>query len=59
MRFYKKKIDKLEKQIFDLEKKQKDQKKEMLLLREQWEMNFVLLERSVEESLSSKKKFCY
>ena len=27
----------------------------MLLLREQWEMNFVLLEKSVEESLSSKK----
>ena len=52
-----KKIDKLEKQIFDLEKKHKDQKKEILLLREQWEMNFVLLERSVEESLSSKKDF--
>ena len=49
------KIDKLEKQIFGLEKKQKYQKKEMLLIREQWEMNFVLLERSVEESLSAKK----
>ena len=52
-----KKIDKLQKQIFDLEKKQKEHKNELILLQEQWEMNFVLLERSVEESLFSKKNF--
>ena len=49
------KIDKLEKQILILQQKQKEQRSEFILLQEQWEMNFVLLERSVEESLNSGK----
>ena len=50
-----KKINKLQDQIYDLQKKQKEQRDDLLLLQEQWEMNFVLLERSVEESLNSNK----
>ena len=46
-----KKIDELKIQILELQKKQKKQRDDFLLLREQWEMNFVLLERSIEESL--------
>jgi len=50
-----KKIEKLQQQLNKLEKQQKDQRDDFLLLQEQWEMNFVLLERSVEESLRSSK----
>ncbi|MFL2744419.1 MAG: tetratricopeptide repeat protein, partial [bacterium] len=49
------KIEKLQQQLKKLEKQQKDQRDDFLLLQEQWEMNFVLLERSVEESLRSSK----
>ena len=49
------KIEKLQQQLNKLEKQQKDQRADFLLLQEQWEMNFVLLERSVEESLRSSK----
>ena len=49
------KIEKLQQQLNKLEKQQKDQRDDFLLLQEQWEMNFVLLERSVEESLRSSK----
>ena len=48
-----KKISKLEQQLNKLQKQQKNQHDDFLLLQEQWEMNFVLLERSVEESLRS------
>ncbi len=47
------KIEHLEKQVKSLEKKQKNQSEEFQLLQQQWETNFNLLERSVEESLSS------
>ena len=50
-----KKIDKLQQQVFDLQKKQKEQRDDLLILQEQWEVNFILLERSVEESLNYKK----
>jgi tol-pal system protein YbgF len=49
------KIEKLQQQLNNLEKQQKGQRDDFLLLQEQWEMNFVLLERSVEESLRSSK----
>jgi TolA-binding protein len=49
------KIEKLQQQLNKLQKQQKDQHEDFLLLQEQWEMNFVLLERSVEESLRSSK----
>ena len=51
--YLQKKIEKLQNQIIDLQKKQKEQRDDFLVLQEQWEMNFVLLERSVEESLRS------
>ncbi len=50
-----KKIEKLEQELNVIKKLQKDQSDNFLLLQEQWEMNFVLLERSVEESLRSSK----
>ena len=49
------KIEQLQQQINKLQKQQKEQRDDFLLLQEQWEMNFVLLERSVEESLRSTK----
>jgi TolA-binding protein len=49
------KIEKLQQQINKLQKQQKNHHDDFLLLQEQWEMNFVLLERSVEESLRSSK----
>jgi TolA-binding protein len=49
------KIEKLQQQLNKLQKQQKNQHDDFLLLQEQWEMNFVLLERSVEESLRSSK----
>ena len=49
------KIEKLQQQLKKLEKQQKVQRDDFLLLQEQWEMNFVLMERSVEESLRSSK----
>ena len=50
-----KKIEKLQQEIGKIQKQQKNQRDDFLLLQEQWEMNFVLLERSVEESLRSSK----
>ncbi len=47
------KIEKLQQQLNKLQKQQKNQHDDFLLLKEQWEMNFVLLEGSVEESLRS------
>jgi len=49
------KIEQLTKKIGKLQKQQKAQQDDFKLLQEQWEMNFVLLERSVEESLRSSK----
>ena len=49
------KIEKLAQQVGKLQKQQKAQQDDFKLLQEQWEMNFVLLERSVEESLRSTK----
>ena len=49
-----KKIDELQRKVSELVKRQKEQREDFLLLQEQWEMNFILLERSVEESLFSK-----
>ena len=49
------KIEKLQQQLNKLQKQQKNHHDDFLLLQEQWEMNFVLLERSVEESLRSSK----
>lgn len=50
-----KKIEQLEQELNIIKKLQKDQSDNFLLLQEQWEMNFILLERSVEESLRSSK----
>ena len=47
------KIEQLEQQVKSLEKQQKKQSKDFQLLQQQWETNFNLLERSVEQSLSS------
>tara|TARA_B100000686_G_scaffold40851_1_gene42150 strand:+ start:1055 stop:2236 length:1182 start_codon:yes stop_codon:yes gene_type:complete len=47
------KIELLEQQIKSLEKQQKTQSEDFLLLQQMWETNFNLLERSVEQSLSS------
>ena len=49
------KIEQLAKQISKLLKQQKILRDDFLLLQEQWETNFVLLERTVEESLRSMK----
>ena len=49
------KIEQLTQQVGKLQKQQKAQQNDFQLLQEQWEMNFVLLERSVEESLRSAK----
>ena len=49
------KIEQLQQQVNKLQKQQKQQRDDFLLLQEQWEMNFVFLERSVEESLRSSK----
>ena len=49
------KIEQLQQQVVELQIQQKEQRDDFLLLQEQWEMNFVLLERSVEESLRSTK----
>jgi len=49
------KIGQLSQQVDKLKKQQKAQRDDFKLLQEQWEMNFVLLERSVEESLRSTK----
>ena len=49
------KIEQLQQQVYELQIQQKEQRDDFLLLQEQWEMNFVLLERSVEESLRSTK----
>ena len=49
------KIEQLAQQVGKLQKQQKAQQDDFKLLQEQWEMNFVLLERSVEESLRSTK----
>ena len=49
------KIEQLQQQVNELQIRQKEQRDDFLLLQEQWEMNFVLLERSVEESLRSTK----
>ena len=54
-RLLKANIDQLAQQINELQKQQKVQSEDFLLLQEQWETNFVLLERSVEESLRSAK----
>ena len=54
-RLLKAKIEQLAQQISELQKQQKVQSDDFLLLQEQWETNFVLLERSVEESLRSAK----
>ena len=54
-RLLKAKIEQLARQISELQKQQKVQSDDFLLLQEQWETNFVLLERSVEESLRSTK----
>ena len=48
------KIEQLEQQIKSLEKKQEKQNEDFQLLQQQWDTNFNLLERSVEQSLSSK-----
>jgi len=47
------KIEQLEQQVKSLEKLQKKQNEDFQLLQQQWETNFNLLERSVEQSLSS------
>ena len=47
------KIEQLEQQVKLLEKQQKKQSEDFQLLQQQWETNFNLLERSVEQSLSS------
>ena len=47
------KIEQLEQQVKSLEKQQKKQSEDFQLLQQQWETNFNLLERSVEQSLSS------
>ena len=47
------KIEQLEQQIKSLEKKQEKQSEDFQLLQQQWDTNFNLLERSVEQSLSS------
>jgi len=49
------KIEKLNQLIIQIQKEQKIQRDDFLLLQEQWETNFVLLERAVEESLRSVK----
>ena len=49
------KIEKIQQQLSKIQKQQKDLRDDFLILQEQWEMNFVLLERSVEESLRSSK----
>lgn len=49
------KIEKLQQQLNKLQKLQKNHHEDLILLQEKWEMNFVLLERSVEESLKSSK----
>ena len=54
-RLLKAKIEQLARQISELQKQQKVQNDDFLLLQEQWETNFILLERSVEESLRSAK----
>ena len=47
------KIEQLEQQVKSLEKLQKKQNEDFQLLQQQWETNFNLLERSVEQSLST------
>ena len=47
------KIEQLEQQVKSLEKKQEKQSDDFQLLQQQWNTNFNLLERSVEQSLSS------
>ena len=47
------KIEQLEQQVKSLEKQQKKLSEDSQLLQQQWETNFNLLERSVEQSLSS------
>ena len=47
------KIEQLEQQVKSLEKQQKKQSEDFQLQQQQWETNFNLLERSVEQSLSS------
>ena len=47
------KIEQLEQQVKSLEKQQKKQSEDSQLQQQQWETNFNLLERSVEQSLSS------
>ena len=47
------KIEQLEQQFKSLEKKQEKQSDDFQLLQQQWNTNFNLLERSVEQSLSS------
>ena len=47
------KIEQLEQQVKSLEKKQEKQSEDFQLLQQQWNTNFNLLERSVEQSLSS------
>ena len=47
------KIELLEQQVKSLEKQQKKQSEDFRLLQQQWETNFNLLEKSVEQSLSS------
>ena len=47
------KIEQLEQQVKLLEKNQKIQREDFQLLQQHWETNFNLLERSVEQSLSS------
>ena len=49
------KVEQLTQQVGKLQKQLKLQQDDFQLLQEQWEMNFVLLERSVEESLRSAK----
>ncbi|MBC8259965.1 MAG: tetratricopeptide repeat protein [SAR324 cluster bacterium] len=49
------KITELQQQVVVLQNQQNKQQADFQLLQEQWEMNFVLLERSVEESLRSSK----
>jgi len=47
------KIERLEQQVKSLEKQQKKQSYDFQMQQQQWETNFNLLERSVEQSLSS------
>jgi len=47
------KIEQLNQQVKSLEKQQRKQSEDFQLLQQQWETNFNLLERSVEQSLSS------